>query len=293
MSVLIAFIALFGLALILGAALAYPMYLLLTNWFELDIESATNRCVLLVSIILFITLYRKLNFGAYKDIGYSKAHKEFWHGFAKGFVIGVLIMGPVIIGLLISGNRLIDPGWQWQVSNLLPMLLKAVLAGLIVAFIEETIFRGAMLTAVQRKSSATFAVITTSLFYALLHFLKPGIDQNPDTLDWVSGFMVLKNAFLTLLQPMHFIDSFMALFFAGVLLAIIKIRTNRLAYCIGVHAAWVVAISMFKRVTNTNHTSEYAFLSGDYDRVIGYLATVSIVITILVFIMIKNNLRSN
>ena len=202
-------------------------------------------------------------------------------------------MSPVVVGLLITKNRVIDLDWGWSLSNLSSLLITALAAGLIIALIEETLFRGAMLTAIQRQSSNFFAVISTSCLYAFVHFLQPETSLVPNTLNWSSGFIVLKNAFLPLFQPTKLVDSFIALFLAGILLALIKIRTNKLSICIGIHTGWVFTIKLFKRVTDTNINSEYAFLTGSYDKVIGYLAAICITCAIIICIRMKFRPQTN
>lgn len=291
MPALIAFIAFFALSLIGGVGLAYPMHILLANWFELDFERVASRCVLILAVVLFLALFRKFGFGSWREIGFSYNQKEFWKNLLKGFGLGIVIMSPVVAGLLISKNRVIDLDWGWSLSNFTALLITALAAGLVVALIEETLFRGAMLTAIQRQSSVLFAVVSTSFVYAFVHFLQPEID--PSTLNWSSGFVLLKNAFLPILNPTQIVDSFIALFLAGVLLAIIKARTNQLAICIGIHAGWVFIIKLFKRVTDSNIQSEYAFLTGSYDKVIGYLAAICISLAIVIYISMKNRPQTN
>lgn len=293
MPVLIAFITFFAFALFGGALLAYPIHILLANWFELDFERVASRCVLIIVIVLFIASFRRFGIGSWREIGFSSTQKQFWKEFPKGFVLGILIMSPVVVGLLITKNRVIDLDWGWSLSNLSSLLITALAAGLIIALIEETLFRGAMLTAIQRQSSNFFAVISTSCLYAFVHFLQPETSLVPNTLNWSSGFIVLKNAFLPLFQPTKLVDSFIALFLAGILLALIKIRTNKLSICIGIHTGWVFTIKLFKRVTDTNINSEYAFLTGSYDKVIGYLAAICITCAIIICIRMKFRPQTN
>ena len=227
--------------------------------------------MLFTVIILFLLIFKRLGFNSWRDIGYSANKKEFWAAFPKGFGIGLLIMCPVIAGLLIAKNRIIDLGWDWTATNISFLVITAMLGGLLIAFIEETLFRGAMLTAIKRQSSTLFAVISTSFIYAFVHFLQPETHLAQDSLNWASGFTVLKNAFMPLLHPAEYIDSFIALFLAGIFLALIKNHTNKLAICIGIHTSWVFCIKIFRRLTNSNDNTDYSFLAGNYDQVIGYL----------------------
>ena len=68
-------------------------------------------------------------------------------------------------------------------------------ASLIIAFLEETLFRGAMLGTIKKHSSTIFAIVVTSLIYALVHFIQPDIELDSNTLSWASGFVLLKDAF--------------------------------------------------------------------------------------------------
>ncbi|QMU61319.1 MAG: CPBP family intramembrane metalloprotease [Gammaproteobacteria bacterium] len=287
MPALLIFIAYFAIALLSGAAISYPLHTFLANWFELDFDRVASRSVLIVAIIFFIALYRKLGFGSWQEIGFSSDKKQFFKDLAKGIGFGILIMSPVIAGLLITQNRMIDMDWEVSLFNILKLAITALISGLIIGILEETLFRGAMLGAIKKYSSAIFAVVVTSLFYALVHFIQPDIELNTNTLNWMSGFVLLKNALPNFADIPLIIDSLIALFLAGALLAIVRIRTNRIALCIGIHAGWVISIKIFKRVTDTNIYSDYAFLTGNYDKVIGYLAAVCIAAFIVLLLNIQ------
>lgn len=292
MPALFIFIAYFAIALLSGAAISYPLHVFLANWFELDFERVVSRSVLIVAIILFMALYRILGFRSWREIGYSSDKKQFFSNLTKGISFGILIMSPVIVGLLITKNRTIDMDWEVSFLNIFNLVIAALIAGLIIAFIEETLFRGAMLSAIKKRSSVTFAIIVTSIIYALVHFIQPNIELDPNTLNWTSGFILLKDALPGLADMNQIFDSFIALFLAGVLLSIVRIFTNRIALCIGIHAGWVIAIKVFKRVKATNIYSDYAFLTGSYDKVIGYLAAVCIAIFIMLLIKLQNQNNS-
>ncbi len=284
MPALLIFIAYFAIALLSGAAISYPVHSLLENWFELDFDRVASRSVLLMAIILFFALYKRLGFTSWQAIGYPSDKKQFFRDLSKGIGFGMLIMLPVIVGLLITKNRTIDMGWEISLVNVVSLIITSLVAGLIIGFIEETLFRGAMLRAIKKHSSVMFAVVATSVFYALVHFLQPDIELDSDSLNWASGFVLLKNALPGSADIPLILDSFIALFLAGALLSIVMLRTNKIALCVGIHAGWVITIKIFKRVTDSNPTSEYAFLTGSYDKVIGYLAAVSIVIFIILIL---------
>ena len=293
MTAFLIFIAYFAIALLSGAAISYPVYALLSNWVELDFKSVVGRCVLLAVIILFVFLYKKFNFSTWRDLGYSTSKKQFYTDIIKGIGFGILIMSPVVIGLLITKNRIIDTGWELSALNIIDILTSALLSGLLIGLLEETLFRGAMLSAIKRQSSTVMAITATSAFYALVHFMQPTTKIDSNSLDWTSGFILLKSAVASLVNISQILDSLIALFLAGVLLCIVRLRTNRIAICIGIHAGWVVVIKVLKRVTNSDSDADYAFLTGSYDNVIGYLAAVSIVVFIALCLMVTKESAQN
>ncbi len=287
MYALFAFVLLFACVLLAGAVLAYPVHALLSLWLEPEFERVANRTVLGLGILTLLALFRKFGFRSWQDIGFPSQSLIFWKDALKGFGAGLLIMGPVIAGLLLSQNRVLDLQWDWSLPSIVILLVTALVSGIAVALIEETFFRGALLTAVLRHGTASLAVVSTSVFYALVHFLQPEMHMDPDTLGWTSGFALLSDAFAFLYSPLQVFDSFLALFAAGLLLALIRVRSSCLALCIGIHAGWVFAIKVFKRVTNSNDDSTYAFLAGTYDQVIGYLAVVFLVLAIALYLGIS------
>lgn len=284
MPALLIFIAYFAIALLSGAAIAYPLHLILSNWFELEFERVASRSVLLMAIILFVALYRKFGISSWREMGFITDKKQFFADLAKGIAFGLLIMLPVIVGLLITKNRVLDADLDLSILNIVDQIVTALIAGLIIALIEETLFRGAMLSAIKKHSSTMFAIAVTSLIYAAVHFIEPNLDYETNSLHWASGFVLVKDALSSVANITYIADSFLALFLAGVLLALVRIRSHRIALCMGIHAGWVMAIKTFKSFTDSYAQSEYAFLSGSYDKVIGYLAAISIIVAIFLYL---------
>ncbi|MDC0435350.1 CPBP family intramembrane metalloprotease [bacterium] len=284
MIALLLFIGYFLIALISGAAISYPVYEFLSNWMELDFERVANRCVLIAAILFFVALCKKINFSAGCDLGYSTDKRQFYTDIVKGIGLGVLIMSTIAVGLLITNNRIIDTIWGLSALNIISILASGLISGLMIALLEETLFRGAMLSAIRRESTAFIAITVTSFFYALVHFIQPEIQLDSNSLDWTSGFVLLKYALANLANVSQIADSLIALFLAGVLLSIVRLRTNRIAICIGIHAGWVLVIQVTKRITDSNSDSEFAFLTGSYDNVTGYLAAVFLIFIIVLYL---------
>jgi hypothetical protein len=102
--------------------------------------------------------------------------------------------------------------------------------------------------------------------------LRTDYEVPADQLAWYSGFLVLAHLFDQYADPTLLLDSFLALFAVGMLLALVRAKTGNIAWCIGLHAGWVMTIKVSKDITEADYGAEYAFLIGTYDGLIGYLA---------------------
>jgi len=158
--------------------------------------------------------------------------------------------------------------------------ISGLIAGVLVGIIEETFFRGAMFQAIRRQSSALSTMTLTSLLYAAVHFIKP--HSFDGQVDWFSGLHILSGAFWKF-GEWATLDSFVALFAVGMFLSLVREHTGNIAYCIGLHAGWVLIIKCTKKFTYNNHASEWAFLTGNYDGVTGYLAAAWILFLTLLY----------
>ncbi|MCP4040703.1 MAG: CPBP family intramembrane metalloprotease, partial [Gammaproteobacteria bacterium] len=134
-----------------------------------------------------------------------------------------------------------------------------------------TFFRGALLTAILRTRGVVTAVVMSSLFYAALHFVHTKSVAISGEPGWHTGLVVLFGSFHKFTE-LSTLDSFLALFMAGIFLCTVRLRRGNIAFCIGIHAGWVMVIKLMKTYTHHLHDSEYAFLIGEYDGIIGYLA---------------------
>jgi membrane protease YdiL (CAAX protease family) len=150
-------------------------------------------------------------------------------------------------------------------------LAAALLAGLLVAVIEETFLRGAMYGAIRRRSSPLISGAATALVYALLHFLRPPALPAGMEVGWSSGLWLLAHGFDGLWEKKLW-DSLVALFAVGFFLAMVRERTGHIGWCIGLHAGWVFVIKLLKEYSSLDDDAPAAMLVGGYDGVTGWLA---------------------
>jgi len=265
------FVALLALALILAAALTYPAWLLVGTVSIEPVHRVMNRLAMLIALVGLVLLTRRLGLANRAALGYRLALPEFLRQLGIGWAAGIGLMLPLVALLLALDVRQIKPGLD---GDLLPLVVQGLLSGLVVAFIEETFFRGILFTAVARTSSVRAAIVAPSVLYAALHFLGGKLRVPPEQVSWEHGFQVLSRLFERYAQPLAFVDSFLALVALGILLALVRLRTGAIAACIGLHAAGVCTIFILRDTTTINGSAKLAAIVGAYDGVIGWAAFV-------------------
>ncbi|MEP4076743.1 CPBP family intramembrane glutamic endopeptidase [Haloferula sp.] len=178
-----------------------------------------------------------------------------------------------LMGFILAAGLLLTSGWlmvqagmfMWRdvevstggVANRLVMpvewgeiLRKGLTTALVVAVIEEVLFRGVLLGIFLRAMKPMPAILMLSLLFAFVHFLEPQVGASvPDPEAANAGFILLGQIFSRFADPMSFIGRFAVLTAVGVVLAIARWRTGSLWLPIGLHAGWVFALVIFKSST--------------------------------------------
>jgi hypothetical protein len=105
-----------------------------------------------------------------------------------------------------------------------------------------------------------------------LHFVDSDLKPSADAIRWDTGLAYVADSFAHLAQTQ--LDSFLALFAAGALLAYLRLLSPQggLALCIGIHAGWVCVIKIAKPFSHRVHESPWAYFISDFDGVIGYFS---------------------
>ncbi len=269
-------------ALFLGALLSHPLYLLLEPA-DIRYHRLVSRTGLLMALLGFPLMIMSLGVASRQALGLGLSARSFNIRFSAGWLLGVLSLLPVAAVLVVLDIRVPAPeSVQWE-AQVLQVVGRAALGGLLVAFMEEMLFRGALYGAIARRHSPAQAIVLSSLLYAVLHFVKP-LPVPPESVHWASGVVSLGQGLGQLAEPQRMVDSFLALFAAGVLLALVRWHTGHLAYCVGLHAGWVILIKTIRHFTDRSDDSTLVYLTGSYDGFIGYLAAAWIGVLCLAYV---------
>jgi uncharacterized protein len=268
-------------ATFLACILAYFLMLIWDDALSFRTIIRKSTQVFLVLSIFPAMHYLKLN---KFDLGFSPKplfFKQIWQGVGLGFVT----LMPVFIVLYLFGVNIIDESQPWTLFWISKKLVIELLLALLISLFEEPVFRGILLTGLSRKLSVWSAIIISAFYYAILHFLDSKTQIPAQKINLFSGFKLLGEAFVHLLNP-EILSAFFALFAVGVFLGVLRTQVKAsLGLCIGCHACWVWQIKLSKSLFNINPNSDYLYLVSSYDGVVGPLVTTWLTLAIVGYFM--------
>ncbi|MGQ9660011.1 MAG: lysostaphin resistance A-like protein [Thermochromatium sp.] len=260
---------LYLLVCLMLAALLTPG-VMATGWIAIEPHRVMGRLAQLLILIGFWPFLRWQGLARREALGYGVSWPVLRRAMIGGWVLGVLILVALVLALLELQIRMPDlsPAPGMQVAR---WVGQALIGGLLIGVVEETFFRGAFYAALRQHRGVRSALLWSAALYAVLHVMKPGALPEPVAFTGVEAWRMFVHVFIDLFQWRH-LDSLAALFIAGLLLALVRERTGHIGWCIGLHAGWVLVIQVTRRLTDGNEGSPLAFLVGDYDDLIGWLA---------------------
>ena len=270
----------------IGCLLAYPIHLVS----DFEFERIVSRGILLTAVLLLYPTCKLLHINNLELLGFAATAKT--KPIIKSWLLGVGMLLPLTIFFLICGYRFWEPLTTAGYLSPIMIIMGAILSGLIIALIEETLFRGLLQTELSNVLNAVLAILLVNFIYASAHFLQAPDSHSMQSIHWYSGFTLFFASFSALGQPLLIWDSWLALFTAGIFLSAVRVRSNNLIWCIGIHAGWVAHIKVIKAFTDRNSDAPCNFLVGQYDKFIGELSTIWIVLLLMIWFSYKQ-LRSS
>jgi membrane protease YdiL (CAAX protease family) len=261
--------------LVLTALTSYPVFLGLEalGLRNMPFDEMVMRLLKLYGLLGLWPLLSAFGINTRSSWGYgpSRTGRGFFRGLVLGAAFGIASMALVVSILLALDIRVARPGVELTPPLVTFLLAQGMFTGLMVGFIEETWFRGALQTSITHVSNSAIAIVFISVVYGAIHFVSADINIPADEVGWLSGTAVLFTSLHGFRDPAFF-DSLFALVAGGLFLGLIRYRTGRIAECIGIHAGWVMVVKILRQTTYPNSDASGSFMIGDYDGVIGILA---------------------
>ena len=271
MRALLVFSAVFISAILFGALLAFPVYEIFSSFGEITFRKTVSRTTLLSGLLfslLYFSYYNGLSLNRL-GIRFRRAHIRLFQGLAAGLVIVAIIEA----NLLLLGIHDLDKERLFSLDHISLLLIKGLITGLLVGIVEELIFRGALLGGLSRQTNRMVALVTVSLVYAAVHYLKFRDLPADAAINWYTGVTMLPPALFQFADPARY-DAMITLFFLGLLLGLVRLLTGNLVLCIGIHAGVITGEKLVQHTTGFMPGSPYAHLVNRYDPFVGDLASV-------------------
>lgn len=164
----------------------------------------------------------------------------------KWWLAGLLMLVAVALVQWAAVGATVSP--DFTAGYLLEKLALGLVSGLIVALLEEMIFRGLIFRLFYTALRPIPAVVLAALFFAYVHFKHVSWPEGQEV-HWWSGFEVcwqVAGGFI--LHPDWW--KFANLFAAGAFLNLLFLRSGSLWPCVGVHAGWVCFRAVYTRFVN-------------------------------------------
>jgi membrane protease YdiL (CAAX protease family) len=246
------------------------VYEWLTPEFDVKFHRVANRLGMLVLLVGFILVARRMRLADRASLGYGLPRKRFLREAAIGLGLGVATMLPIALLMFALDLRELRPQLAIDAGWLLRLAVSGLASGIAVALIEETFMRGAMHTGIARESGVRAAIFLTSLLYAAVHFVGryriPLEELGPD-----SGLRHVLGTLADFATPLDILDAFLALFAVGVLLGMVRHLTGNIAACLGLHAGWVWIIAFLRESSQPQAQHPWRMLLSEFDGVVGWL----------------------
>ena len=248
------------------------------------INKIISRSMQVLLVVCIFPLKKMLSL-RWSDLGFAPP-VVFFKQIASGLLLSIISLLPVFLILYLLGVHVFDDSRQWSGLQIGGKIGIAFWLALLIGLFEEILFRGLLLTALRRSMSTPMAIAISAFYYAALHFLKSSSSISYADLQIDSGFILMAEAFGSLLNPAIF-SALLALFVVGVFLGMLRTRQpQNLGLCIGCHCGWVWQIKISKDLFNINPQSDYLYLVSNYDGVVGPLISVWLGLAMIVFSLI-------
>jgi hypothetical protein len=218
----------------------------------------TSRIVLVMVALLLYPAYKLSGIRGKDDCGLPTVkNRRALIGLGLGLGIGSMLI-VYLLGVAL-GVFVWDTNGK-SVSYLIRKVLQALAGGLFIGIFEEILFRGFIFGALRKSLGVVTAVILSSLFFSVVHFMRP---VNPEILgQWNSGFMLFGNLFARAGDA--FLQEACTLFCMGLVLAVLCHWMKSIYVAIGLHAGWVWVMMLFRLFTQNQKTMIWLYGTSDW-----------------------------
>ena len=207
-----------------------------------------DRSLLGLALLCLWPLLRGGGARSWQDLGFARQGRFGWQ-ILRGFALGWASMAAVAVLAVVCGARAFTPAHS--AAEITRHLLEATWAAVVVAILEELVFRGALFGLLRQAMPWPAAVTVSSAVYSAVHFIQK--TEAGLAVQWDSGLALL---WQMMSHPPPLIPAFLTLFVAGSILALKYQRTGALYFSIGLHAGWIFWLKSYRFLTHATGAAQ-------------------------------------
>jgi len=236
------------------------------------------RAVLGLAVIGLWPLLKSCGMSNLRELGLVNAGRPAAK-LAAGFGIGFASLACAAGLAICFGGR--EASLSHTAAETGRFLVGTTLASVIVAVLEELIFRASLFGILRKTFAWPLALVVSSAVYSAVHFLRAA--PQPVTIDWLSGFTTLAAMFHVQPGGLPIVPECFTLFAAGAILATAYQRSGTLFMSIGLHAGWIFWLKSYHFLTHEATGSTRAIWGSDrlIDGWLPFLVLVCVLILML------------
>ena len=236
----------------LGGALLAPWLYWLAQSFATEFPKIAgqpfhrfvDRALLGLALISLWPLLKSLGATSAREVGLVSPAGQ-GRRLAGGLFLGFLSLA-VVAGLTLAiGARHLNE--SLTAARVAERFFTAALTAVVVAVLEEILFRGGIFGGLRRVFDWRLALVASSMIYAIVHFLARTGD--PLQVKWFSGFRQLGLMLGGFADVHQTVPGFFNLTLAGLLLGLGYQRTRNLYFSMGLHAGWIFWLKSYGALT--------------------------------------------
>jgi membrane protease YdiL (CAAX protease family) len=269
----------------IGGALLAPWLYRLAQLFQqpfpqvadIPFHRFLDRSFMLIALAGVWPIVRSLGATSWRDLGLMPPYGQ-WKKLFGGLLLGFLTLA-VVAGIAIGcGPRSLATGMD--AHKVVAAIFGAMATAVLVGVLEEILFRGGIFGGLRRVLYWPYALLISSMIYALVHFLQLAEAAGP--IGWDSGLLTLPRMLSGFTDIRVFLPGFFNLTIVGVLLGLAYQRTGNLYFSIGLHAGWVFCMRIYSQLTvQAPQTSTWFWGTGKMTD--GWLVFLALAITLIIF----------
>jgi membrane protease YdiL (CAAX protease family) len=232
----------FLLIVFLGPVVLAPILNLALEPFGIPFHRVMSRALLFSALGALIIFRRHLHLGRWWPLGHIAFRQM-----ARGFLLALISSLAMILFYFIScGFQAAEIPFRRAALS----IFVALIAALIVPTLEETIFRGFLITILVATTGRWAGWFLAALIFSVAHFLRvpPG---TAGPVHWWSGATGMLSIFTNLAHGDFLTGRGLNLFLAGLVLGGIFLRSGTLWTTAALHSGWIFILMSFTALTRS------------------------------------------